>query len=282
MKTEGKKKKGLLTALAASILIGALGTAAMAQNNPVANFDYGYLNEHPEIAQQLAGNPSLVDNAQFMTDHPGLREYFATHPEVRSEIRHHPYRFMSAEDRLNNWHGKYWPSNWTGNHHPYPPDGRNSSNNYNNASWRFDHGYLSEHPEVAQQLASDPALADNPQFMANHPGLEQYLANHPQVRADLRQHPNMFMSREDQLNGWHEPYNPNAPHPLANTDQYLDQRPEVAQQLNTNPRLIDNQQYVDNHPGLHEFLAKHPDAQRLWQSHPFRYENRENHYDRTH
>jgi hypothetical protein len=279
MKTVGKKKRSLLTAFAASILVGALGTAAMAQNNPVSNFDYGYLNEHPEIAQQLAGNPALVDNSQYMANHSGLREYFANHPEVRSEIRHHPYRFMSAEDRLNNWHGRWWPGNWIGNFHPYPSGGWNS---YNNASWRFDHGYLSEHPEVAQQLASDPALADNPQFMANHPGLEQYLANHPQVRADLRQHPNMFMSREDQLNGWHEPYNPNAPRPLANTDQYLDQHPEVAQQLNADPRLIDNRQYVDNHPGLHEFLTTHPDARQQWTSHPYRYENRENHYDRTH
>jgi hypothetical protein len=278
MKTK-ENMKGLLTAFAASIMVGALGSAAMAQNSPVANFNYGYLNGHPEIAQQLAGNPALVDNSQFMGNHPGLREYFATHPEVRSEIRHHPYRFMSAEDRVNNWQGRYWPSNWTGNYHPYPTGGWNS---FNNASWRFDHGYLSQHPEVAQQLSENPALIDNPNFRANHPGLDEYLENHPQVRTDLRQHPYMFMGREDQQNRWHEPYAPVVPHPVANTDRYLDQHPEVAQQLNGNPRLIDNSHYVDNHPGLHEFLNNHPDARTQWQSHPYQYQNRENHYDKTH
>ncbi|MGH7837723.1 MAG: hypothetical protein ACREQC_07855, partial [Candidatus Binataceae bacterium] len=271
--------KGLLAAFAASILVGALSSAAIAQNSPVTNFDYGYLNEHPEIAQRLAGSPALVDNSQFMANHPGLREYFANHPEVRSEIRHHPYRFMAAEDQLNNWNGRYWPSNWTGDFHPYPVGGWNS---YSNASWRFDHGYLSEHPEVAQQLSENPALGDNPNFMASHPGLQEYLENHPQVRADLRQHPYMFMSREDQQNGWREPYNPNTSHPLANTDRYLDQHPEVTQQLNQNPRLIDNPQYVESHPGLDGFLATHPYARQEWKSHPYRYENRENRYNQTH
>jgi hypothetical protein len=202
---------------------------------------------------------------------------------------------MSAEDRLNSWHGRYWPQNWTGNFHPYPSGGWNNppyasggnypyggGNSWSNASWRFDHGYLSEHPEIAQQLAQNPSLADNPQFMANHPGLQEYLANHPQVRADLHSHPYMFMGREDQMNGWHEPYNPNGPHPLANTDTYLDQHPEVAQQLQHDPRLIDNQRYVDNHPGLHEFLATHPDARQQWESHPYRFEQRENNYNRNH
>jgi len=37
------------------------------------------------------------------------------------------------------------------------------------------------------------------------------------------------------------------------------------------PRLIGNRQYVDNHPGLHEFLETHPDARRDWRSHPYKF-----------
>lgn len=293
MKTKSKNRmKGALTALAASVLAGALGTAAMAQSTPVTRFDYGYLNGHPDVAQQLAGDPALVDNHQFMESHPGLREYFASHPEVREEIRHHPYRFMSREDQLNNWQGHYWPHNWTGNVHPYPTGGWGNGgygggygNGYNGgsngAAWRFDHGYLSEHPEVAQQLAQNPSLADNPQFMANHPGLDEYLEHHPQVRTDLRQHPYWFMGREDRANGWHEPY-ASGPHPLANTDSYMDSHPEVSQQLEHNPRLVDNPEYVENHPGLHEFLATHPVARHEWQTHPYKYMGAENHYDHKH
>jgi hypothetical protein len=61
---------------------------------------------------------------------------------------------------------------------------------------RFDNGYLDRHPEVAQELARDPRLADNQQYLAAHPGLEKYLAHHPEVRTDLQQHPERFMQAE--------------------------------------------------------------------------------------
>jgi len=73
-----------------------------------------------------------------------------------------------------------------------------------------------------------------------------------------------------------------APHPLANTDHYLDHHPEIAQQLERHPGLVDDPRYVANHPGLHEFLATHRVARAEWKSHPYRYMNRENRYGRTH
>ena len=142
---------------------------------------------------------------------------------------------------------------------------------------RFDNGYLDEHPEVAQQLAAHPALVDNPQFMATHPELREYFAQHPAVRADLKEHPYRFMAREDRLDG--KP-SPNAP--IANADRYLDRHPEVARQLGQNPRLIDNPAYMEHHPELREFLHNHPYARAEWKSHPYRFERREQRFDRTH
>lgn len=135
---------------------------------------------------------------------------------------------------------------------------------------RFDNGYLDEHPEVARQLGHNPRLVDNPQFLATHPGLDSYFANHPGVRTELQAHPDRFMTDEWRFNRWED----RGPHPVANTDRYLDFHPEVAHQLNADPRLIDNRQYVDAHPGLHEFLATHPDARRDWRSHPYRFLHR--------
>ena len=140
---------------------------------------------------------------------------------------------------------------------------------------RFDNGYLDEHPEVAQQLAAHPALVDNPQFIATHPELREYFAQHPAVRADLKEHPYRLMAREDRLDGTP---NPNAP--VANADHYLDRHPEVARQLRQNPRLIDNPAYM-GHPELREFLHNHPYARAEWKSHPYRFERREQHFDRT-
>ncbi len=109
---------------------------------------------------------------------------------------------------------------------------------------RFDNGHLDEHPDVAHQLAANPLLADNPQFLATHPGLDGYLSQHPEVRPELQQHPERFMNDE-----WRDELYGHA-HPLANTDGYLDNHPEVAQQLEKNPALVDNEQYVDRHPRL--------------------------------
>ena len=115
----------------------APGTAA----GPVARFDRGYLDEHPEVARQLAGNPGLADNPQFLATHPGLDSYLAGHPEVRQELQSHSGRFMSEE--------------WRDDLYGHRPDG-------SGAVGRFDCGYLDEHPEVAQQLANNPHLVDNP------------------------------------------------------------------------------------------------------------------------
>jgi hypothetical protein len=144
---------------------------------------------------------------------------------------------------------------------------------------RFDNGYLDEHPEVARQLGHDPRLVDNPNYLATHPGLDSYLAAHPGVRTELQQHPDRFMSDEWKRNRFE---NGSGAHPLASTDHYLDQHPEVEQQLNADPRLVDNRQYVDSHPGLQEFLNTHPVARQEWKSHPYSFIHREDRYQRTH
>jgi len=242
---------------------GPVAAAPFTSAGPVARFDNGYLDEHPEVARQLGANPALADNAQFLATHPGLDGYLANHPEVRQELQSHPHRFMNDEWRTDLY-------------------GRGSGNNYgitHGEVSRFDNGYLDEHPEVAKQLGTDPRLADNPQFLATHPGLDQYLAGHPGVRTELQQHPDRFMTDEWKHEGWE---NGHDPHPLANTDKYLDQHPEVAQQLKQNPSLVDDRKYVDNHPGLHDFLKDHPVARTEWKSHPYHYMSKENRYAKTH
>jgi len=267
MKSSNRKRtKATITALAAALLVGALSSAAMAQNNPVANFDQGYLDEHPQVAQQLSANPNLVDDPQYMEHHPGLQKYLASHPGVRNDIKQNPGGFMNNETQFNGTSGDNSPMGGNGQ----GPAGR------------FDRGYLDKHPDVAQQLAADPSLVNNPQFMADHPGLQKYLANHPQVKQDLLNHPNRFMGHADQSKGWHGQSYPNGSHPLGTTDNFLSSHPEMAQQLNQNPKLIDNQQYLTQHPELQQYLQNHPHAEQRWQSHPYSYMRQEDRYRRNH
>jgi hypothetical protein len=144
---------------------------------------------------------------------------------------------------------------------------------------RFDNGYLDQHPEVAERLGRNPRLVDNPQFLANHPGMDQYFKNHPEIREELQNHPDRFMAREHNYERRGER---SGPRPLATTDRYMDSHPKVAQQLGKNPGLIDNSGYIAKHPGLHEYLQNHPTARRDWKSHPYRYMAAECHYDQKH
>ena len=86
-------KKCIIT-LAAIAFAGAISATAFA--GPVGRFDNGYLDEHPEVAEQLGHDPRLVDNPRFLANHPGLDEYFKNHPEVRSDLQNHPDRFMAS------------------------------------------------------------------------------------------------------------------------------------------------------------------------------------------
>jgi len=312
MKIKSSKLKAAATGIAALVLSVGFGAPAMAQqyqwaplwpnapaNSALYKFDNGFLREHPDIAQQLANKPNLVDDPTYLNNHPALKDYLNNHPTIESDIKSHPFKFMGREDQVNGWGpGRYGngygngnpPYGWNpggpnqpgwnpgGPNHPWNP---NNPAAYNNAEWRFDNGYLSQHPEVAQELARNPGLVDNPQFLANHPGLQEYLANHPRVAYDLKHHPYYFMGHGEHMNGWH-PGAPGYAAPLANTDRYLDQNPQVAQQLAANPSLIDNRAYLNAHPGLEQYLRTHPYAAREWHTHPYKFMNREQHYNRNH
>ena len=217
------------------------GYGGSANNTAVERFDTGYLNEHPEVAHQLAANPGLADNPEYLSAHPGLNSYLQAHPTVRQDLISHPDRFMSKEDQLNG--------------HPGGPYGYGGAAN-NSAVERFDTGYLNEHPEVAHQLAANPGLADNAQYLSAHPGLNTYLQAHPTVRQDLISHPDRFMSKEDQLNA--HPGNPYV------AEGYHGGPPPGTEYPEGHPAGYGNPGFVAEHPHA---AAEHPQAAQYYAKH---------------
>ncbi len=73
-------------------------------------------------------------------------------------------------------------------------------------------------------------------------------------------------------------------HPAAvNADRsYFDEHPDVARKLKNDPSLINNQQWVDSHPGLHEYLHTHPNVRHDFRTHPNRFMHREAAYHKHH
>ena len=174
------------------LLVAVLAVSAAAQSPTVApwpsptagdrdinrtelnNFDR-YLDDHPEIARDLRNNPNLINNPNWLAQHPSTQEFLRNHPGVNEEIRENPTQFMSRENRFERNGGDI---------------SRREAANADN--------YLDQHPEIAHQLQRDPRLIDNPNYLAKHPSLQSYLQNHPEVRQDWKQHPYAFEKRQRQ------------------------------------------------------------------------------------
>ncbi|HEX3409965.1 MAG TPA: hypothetical protein VHS07_06765 [Candidatus Binataceae bacterium] len=99
----------LLGAMALAAL--SLSSTALAQSAPV-NTVYGqhhpnvegfdnYLDQHPDVRQQLSRNPHLIDNPEYLANHPELRDYMHEHPRAATAFRRHPDRFMHREHVYN-------------------------------------------------------------------------------------------------------------------------------------------------------------------------------------
>ncbi|GEM_PF-465019 len=250
--------KRSLGALAGILLGGAIASTAMAQSGGGT-----CMHNHSGPPQRFSAGPSMGGNRQFLANYPGPQSFMNNSQGMSGTM---PPAFgppMYPEEQ-NELAQRGSPGAADPGAGPGPVG-------------RFDRGYLDEHPEVAQQLADNPRLADNPQFLASHPGLDDYLAAHPEVRKDLQTHPYRFMNRE----AGYEQYE-DRPHPLSSTDNYLDRHPEVAQQLEKHPGLVDDPNYMKNHPGLQQFMAHHPVARQEWRSHPHRYMNRETRWEKNH
>jgi hypothetical protein len=187
-----KKYLRLLLALAVVTFLGAplraQSTPSQA-NSPIqdndttrkdlAQFDQ-FMDGHREISEQLRKNPSLVNNEEFVKQHPALQTYLQEHPGVSEEIRENPNSFMRQENRFDR-----------------RQDARDNDTTVKDLA-QFDQ-FLDGHREIAEQLRKNPSLVNNKQFVQEHPVLQSYLQQHPGVSEEIRENPNAFMRQENRF-----------------------------------------------------------------------------------
>ena len=140
----------------------------------LASFDQ-FLDKHREIAEQLRRNPGLVNNQQFLADHPALQTYLTAHKNVREEIDENPQAFMHQEARFD----------------------RQEDMDRERAGFGE---FLRSHSAISEQLSKNPSLAKNQEFVATHPELQEYLKAHPAAQTQLTQNPETFIKSAQQLN----------------------------------------------------------------------------------
>ena len=133
------------------------------------------------------------------------------------------------------------------------------------------HQFLENHPRVAQDLRTNPALATDRRWVARHDELNDFLRDNPRIRRELRENPSRVMTWERNLNARAD---------LRKFDRFLDSHPRVADRLRANPELIRDRRFVDNHDELQAFLRDNPDMRREMQANPQAFMDRAVRYDR--
>ena len=227
----------------------------------LANFDR-FLDSHREISEQLRKDPSLVDNREFVKNHPALQTYLQDHPGVREAIKQDPNGFMHAEARFDR-----------------REDNRDRDINRQELA-NFDK-FLDSHREISEQLRKDPSLVDNGEFVKSHPALKTYLQDHPAVREEIKENPKAFMHAEDRFDRREDNRDRDANHAeLANFDRFLDSHREISEQLRKDPSLVDNREFVKNHPELQTYLQDHPGVREAIKQDPNAFMQEEARYDR--
>jgi hypothetical protein len=206
----------------------------------LAQFDR-FLDSHREIAEQVRKNPSLLDDRDFVQNHPPLQDYLRDHPNVRDEIRPDPNAFMHQEQLYNR--------------------AENVQDRDNRQDLAQFNRFLDSHREIAEQVRKNPSLLDNRDFVQNHPPLQDYLRDHPGVRDEIRQDPNAFMHQEDRFDNAENWRDRDAAHQhMADFGQFLDGHSDISRDVSKDPSLVKNQEYVQNHPELDNYLNAHPDV----------------------
>jgi len=234
-----------------------------ATRRQLASFD-NFLDSHPEVAEQLRKDPSLINNREFVEGRGDLKQYLQEHPEVREELSQNPNEFMRQEERFDR------------------REDRGRDNDVTRQELAEMDRFMDSHPEIAEQLRKDPSLVNNKQFVQNHPELQTFLADHPGVREEYKENPNAFMHREERFDRHEDQARDRdmTQGELANMDRFLDGHPEIAERLRKDPRLIDNKEFVANHPALQSFLADHPGVREQFKEHPYAFMRDEERYDR--
>lgn len=264
-------------------------------NGELANMDR-FLDRHPEIAEQLHKDPSLINNREFVENHPALQSFLQDHPLVRQEVRENPNAFLAQENAYDRREDS---------------GDRDRGDRDRGAMANMDR-FLDGHPEIAEQLRKDPSLVNNRKFVENHPALQQFLQSHPEVREDMRDNPNAFMRQEnrydraedsrsrDSATGFgdrdrqdpatgardREPATTTGDRDnratatqmtttrdrenreATNFGEFLNQHSSVSAELSKNPSLVNNKEFMATHPELQEYLTSHPATQQQLTANP--------------
>jgi hypothetical protein len=262
------KNQYSLAALAlnlALLLVGLAGTSSVlpAQDTiaqEVGRFDL-FLDNHPDVAQELTKDPSLINNASYVQSHPALQAFLEDHSQIRVSLQQNPQGFMNGVSRFD-----------TAEEDHVGQLTRRQIISLDD--------FLDKHPGLTKQLEADPSLVHSQAFMKANPELVAFLKTHPELSEDVLAHPSMVMNDAARFDALEAQRTEGRAGQVAAFDGFLDDHPVIAAQLEAHPSLADSAEFVDAHPELKTFLQNHPGVLEDLRNNPRVFLNRLQNFDR--
>lgn len=260
----------------------------------------GFLDSHQQIDKDLRANPSLANNNTYLDQHQDLRTFLNDHPDVRQQFARNPSFFMQRENqfdaresqttrdqnqdrdrdaRVANSQNAYAANN--------NPDRDRYANGQNNPDQDRDRSFtdrdqdrdrmnqfLDDHKDIDKDLRKNPSLVNDQKYLDHHKDLRYFCDEHPQVRQEFAENPSYFFNRDNRFESREvaERVDANrrasdaAPNltdkQAAELDQFLDKHKDVDRDLSANPSLCNDQKYLHNHKDLRVFFNKNPEVRR--------------------
>ena len=235
-----------------------------------------YLKEHPELQT-------------FLNQHPGLKEESAETPkylmqrEQQFDAREQGRRDRDRDfdrDREANRDRDTSSSDRDMDQRRSPDRDRDVSNR----DVVTVDDFLDRHQDIAKSLQKKPELINDQSYLKRHKDLSEFLSEHPAVRQEVRANPSSFMRRENQFEARNmdrdrfdtdrsggdrvavrdrdrnarDADNDLSRKELQDMDHFLDKHKKIEKDLQKNPTLANDHDYLKQHKQLESFLSKNP------------------------
>jgi hypothetical protein len=219
-----------------------------------------FLSDHTYLAQQLQNDPALANNPDFLNSNPDFAQFLRSHPFVQRSIR------ANATEVIRQAQQDYGSAQ-------EPSGGSwNSRNNQANDQEMSDfQQFLADHPWIAGKLRGNPSLANSQDFLNGNPPLPKFLNAHPYVQSQFKADPNGFMQRaRDFASGAGQTAYSADAHgaDIATLHQFMLNHPWIGKKLRDNPKVANDDDFLNNNPELKDFLGAHPYLQQQFKQDP--------------
>jgi hypothetical protein len=141
--------------------------------------------------------------------------------------------------------------------------------------------FLDRHQDVAKTLEKKPELVNDRRYLKHHKDLDEFLSEHPAVREEVRENPSYFIHREnryearnfdrdvpdrdrdrvrdnDRYRATRDLDGDLSKKELQDMDRFLDKHKKIEKDLQRNPSLVNDRDYLKHHKSLDSFFSKNP------------------------